>query len=149
MQRDKKVQTAKATANTRSNESESLVNIKGLGNPPLFNGDCERFTEWLWKTRRFLFAPCGSASRPVAEWVDDQDNVIMSDALAQQFGSQSDERATQVTSQTSVSIGKHVCDLGEWWTLQCCVLCSNCHCCATRSSSSSVNGWFGVGAAAS
>ena len=44
-----------------------------------------RDTEWLRKTTRFLIAACGSAFRPVVEWVEDQDNVITNEAFDRQF----------------------------------------------------------------
>ena len=34
----------------------------------------------------FLIAACGSAFRPVIEWVEDQDNVITNEALDRLFG---------------------------------------------------------------
>ena len=50
--------------------------VKGLGKPPMFQGVSSKFTEWLKKTTGFLIAAYGSASRPVIESVQDQDNVI-------------------------------------------------------------------------
>ena len=43
------VQTAISNANPRSNEGQSLVDIKVLGKPPTFEGESSKFTEWLRK----------------------------------------------------------------------------------------------------
>ena len=79
------VRTAISCANPRSNERQSLVDIKGLGKPPMFKGESAKFT-WLGKTTAFLIAAYGSAFRPVIEWVEDQNNVSMNEALDQHFG---------------------------------------------------------------
>ena len=39
-----------------------------------------KFTEWLRKTTGFLIAAVGSASWPVIEWGEDQDNMITNEA---------------------------------------------------------------------
>ena len=52
----------------------------------MFKGESSKFTEWLRKTTGFLIAAYGSAFRPVIEWVEDQDSVIMNEALDGQFG---------------------------------------------------------------
>ena len=75
------VQTAISHAKPRSNERQSLVNIKGLGELPTFKGDSEKFTEWIRKTTGLLIAAYGSAFQSVIEWVEDQDNVITNEAL--------------------------------------------------------------------
>ena len=80
------VQTTISNANSRSHERQSLVDIKGLGKPPMFKGESSKFTEWLRKTTGFLIAAFGSAFRPVIDWVENQDNVITNEALDRQFG---------------------------------------------------------------
>ena len=63
-----------------------LVDIKGLGKPPMFEEESWKSTERLRKTTGFLIASYGPAFRPVIEWVEDQDNVITIEALDRQFG---------------------------------------------------------------
>ena len=82
--------TGTASANTGSNERQGPVDIKGLGKPPVFNGEAARFTQWRRKTTGFLITAYGSAFRPVIEWVEDQDNVTTNDELERQFGPVSD-----------------------------------------------------------
>ena len=53
----------------------------------MFKGESSKLLEWLRKTTGFLIAAYGSASQPVTEWVEDQDNVITNEALDRQFGS--------------------------------------------------------------
>ena len=90
------VQTAISTANTRQNARQSPVDIKGLGKPPTFKGETVRFTEWLRKIRGFLIAAYGSAFCPVIEWAEDQDIVITTNALEQQFGPLGEEPVDDV-----------------------------------------------------
>ena len=94
------VQTAMANANLRTNERQSLVDVKGVGKPPMFKGASARFTERLRKTTGFLIAAWGSAFRPVIEWLEDQDNVITNDALEQQFGLLSGETVDDVLEKS-------------------------------------------------
>ena len=42
---------------------QSLIDIKGLGKPPVFKNDSSKFTEWLRKTTGFLTAAYGSSFR--------------------------------------------------------------------------------------
>lgn len=64
----------------------SLIDIKGLGKPPVFRGDASKFNEWLRKTEAFLVAAYGSTFRPVVEWVEDQETAIVGQDLDDQFG---------------------------------------------------------------
>ena len=48
------VQTAISNANTRSNERQRLVDIKGFGKPLMFEGESEKFIEWPNKTTGVL-----------------------------------------------------------------------------------------------
>ena len=64
-------QIAISNATPRSNERQSLVDIKGLRKPPTFKGQSVRLIEWLRKTMEYLIAPYGSAFRPVTEWMED------------------------------------------------------------------------------
>ena len=66
------VQTAMTNANTRTNERQSLFDIKGLGKPPMLKCESVKFAEWLRKTTGFLIAACGSVFRPLIESVEDQ-----------------------------------------------------------------------------
>ena len=62
------VQTAISNANPRSSQRQSLVDIRGLGNPPTFKGESVRFTKLPARGREALdqqFGPLG------AEPVDD------------------------------------------------------------------------------
>ena len=54
---------AVSNANPRTNERQSLVDIKGLGKHPMFKGECARFTEWPRKTTGFLITAYGSTFR--------------------------------------------------------------------------------------
>ena len=81
---------ATASANTRSHERQSIVDIKGLGKPSLFKENAARFAEWLRKTTGFFIAAFGSAVRPMIESVEDQD--ITNNEREHQFGPLSDER---------------------------------------------------------
>ena len=71
---------AVSNANPRTNERQSLVDIKGLGIYPMFKGECTRFTEAKEDHRvsdhciRLNFSA-------VTDWVEEQDNVIRHDAL--------------------------------------------------------------------
>ena len=87
------VQAAIWNANPRPKERQSLVDIGGFGKPPMFKGECSKFTEWLRKTPGFLIAADGSAFWPVIEWVKDQDNVITNEALDRQIGPKGAEPA--------------------------------------------------------
>ena len=87
------VQAATSNANPRPKERQSLVDIKGFGKPPIFKGECSKFTKWLRKTRGFLIAADGSTFWPVIEWVKDQDNVITNEALERQIGPKGTEPA--------------------------------------------------------
>ena len=89
-------ETALASANTRSTERQSLVDIKGFGKLPGFKEEAARFTEWLRKTTRFLIAAWGSANRPVIGRVEDRDNVITNDELEHQFRPLSDEPVGEI-----------------------------------------------------
>ena len=94
------VQTAISNANPRSNERQSLVDFKGLGKPPMFNGESSKFTEWLRKTTGFLIAAYRSAFPPVIEWVEDQDNATPNEALDRQFGPMGAERIEDVQEKS-------------------------------------------------
>ena len=74
------VQTAISNANPRSHERQSL-HQKVLGNLQRPKENLRKFTEWLRKTT----AACGSASRPVIERLEDQDNTITNEARDRQF----------------------------------------------------------------
>ena len=60
------VQTAISNANPRSNERQSLVDIKGLAKPPTFKGESARFTEGLRRTTGF-FVRCSVLSFPASD----------------------------------------------------------------------------------
>ena len=94
------VQTAFSDSNPGSSERQSLVDIKGLGKPPTFQGESSKFTEWLRKTTGFLIAAYGSAFRPVIEWVEDQVNVNTNEALDRQFGPRGTEPVEDVQEKS-------------------------------------------------
>ena len=100
------VRTAISNANPRSNERQSLVDIKGLVKPPTFNGESSKCIEWLRKTTGFLIAAHGSGFRSVIEWVEDQDSVIMNEARDRQFGAV--KTTPQMTRFRDVKVCKNI-----------------------------------------
>ena len=73
---------------------QSLIDIKGLGKPPVFKNDSSKFTERLRKTTGFLIAAYGSSFRQVIEWVEDQEATITEQDLDEQFGDTGHEAVT-------------------------------------------------------
>ena len=78
--------TALQAVRTGATQSQSLVDLKGLGKPPVFKNESARFTEWLRKTSGFLVAAYGASFRQVLEWIEDQDGPVTREDLHAQFG---------------------------------------------------------------
>jgi len=70
------VQALTLAASSGSGGRQSLIDVKGLGKPPVFRNDAGRFVEWFRKTTGFLVAAYGAEFRAVLEWIEDQDQGI-------------------------------------------------------------------------
>ena len=98
------VQAAMASATQAGSTSagrQSLIDIKGLGKPPVFKNDSSKFTEWLRKTTGFLIAAYGSSFRQVIEWVEDQEATITEQDLDEQFGDTGHEPVEGITERNA------------------------------------------------
>jgi len=90
-----------ATAGSRPTAPSSLIDVKGLGKPPVFKGDGPRFNEWLRKTTGLVVAAFGSSFRTVIEWVEDQDAPITDRDVDDQFGDLGHEPIDQIGEKNS------------------------------------------------
>ena len=98
------VQMAMANATAAAGQPaapRSLIDVKGLGKPPIFKGDGPRFNEWLRKATGFVIAAFGSTFRPVIEWVEDQDSTITDKDVDDQFGDTGHEPVDHIAEKNS------------------------------------------------
>ena len=88
-------------AGSTSAGRQSLIDIKGLGKPPVFKNDSSKFTERLRKTTGFLIAAYGSSFRQVIEWIEDQEATITEQDLDEQFGDTGHEPVEGITERNA------------------------------------------------
>ena len=53
-----------------------MVDTKGIGKPTVFKNNEKSFHEWIGKLTNYLCATLGEASRPLLEWLSEQESEI-------------------------------------------------------------------------
>ena len=67
---------AAGASGASSRQNHSLIDVKGLGKPPVFKNQMAMmasFTGWLKNTSGFLVPAYGAEFRAVLEWIEDQE----------------------------------------------------------------------------
>jgi len=66
--------------------ARALIDVRGLGKPPVFKNTEATFQEWSRKLAGFASASYGEAFRAMLEWAEDQEETLTREDLTTAFG---------------------------------------------------------------
>ena len=72
-----------------SSGSPQLVDVKGIGKPPIFSGEETKFQAWSTRMKNFITAVFPDLA-PVLEWAVEQENVITQQMMSDAYGEDAD-----------------------------------------------------------